>query len=116
MDTVSGRRVGRPFHPHYLKVISKLDYYTLYSAASIADFGKDHRFFSPQFETATPERLALERRRLRICLGRHSNNRRFPDEGDGWVTLRGQAPTPAWFGWRWQAAFGLEESGGKVQD
>jgi hypothetical protein len=37
-------------------------------------------------------------------MGRFSNNRDFPDEGDGMVTIRGQAPTPAWYGWRWLAA------------
>jgi len=40
--------------------------------------------------------------RIRISLGRLSNNHGFPDEGDGLVTLFGQSPTAGWYGWRWK--------------
>ena len=41
--------------------------------------------------------------RVRIALGRFSNNHGFPDNGDGLVTLFGQCPTVGWYGRRWKA-------------
>jgi len=92
------RPVGRPMK--YRSIIEKLEADLLYTPASIAAFAEEANLL----ESTDPNRLKLAKQRIRIALGRFSNNRQFPDEGDGMVTLRGQAPTPGWFGWRWQAA------------
>ncbi len=84
----------------YKKLIERLDEDELYTPASIAMFAVETDFLAAVDE----DDLRLERQRVRIAMGRFSNNHAFPDEGDGMVTLRGQAPTPGWFGWRWQAA------------
>ena len=84
----------------YRNIIVKLDPNTLYTPATIAIFAEEFGFL----DTSDFRRLRLAKQRIRIALGRFSNNRQFPDEGDGMVTIRGQAPTPGWFGWRWQEA------------
>lgn len=86
--------IGRP--RKYTPIINQLDPHTLYTPATIAKIAV--RLSQPLTE-------AQEKRtytRVRIAFGRFSNNHDFPDEGDGMVTIKGQAPCPAWFGWRWQ--------------
>lgn len=90
--------IGRP--SKYGHLIRQLDPQILYSPASIAQWARNNDYL--QGETDRKRRLQYQR--IRIALGRFSNNRKFPDEGDGMLTLRGQAPCPAWFGWRWQNA------------
>ncbi|MDJ0835088.1 MAG: hypothetical protein QNK37_01145 [Acidobacteriota bacterium] len=46
----------------------------------------------------------IERRRMRIAFIHFRKSRGFPDRGDGFLTIPGQAPFPGWFGWRWKAA------------
>jgi len=84
----------------YKKLIELLDEDELYTPAVIAAFAEETGFIQAD-DKAT---LRLERQRVRIAMGRFSNNHCFPDEGDGMITIRGQSPTPGWFGWRWQAA------------
>ncbi|CAM2009156.1 hypothetical protein [Acanthopleuribacter pedis] len=84
----------------YSIIIEQLDEDEIYTPATIADFAEQIGYI----DTSDPERYRLERQRVRIAMGRFSNNHRFPDEGDGFVTLRGQPPIPGWFGWRWKAA------------
>ena len=72
----------------------------LYTPATIASFAEEQGLITA--DNLTQRRL--EKQRMRISLGRFSNNHDFPDEGDGMVTIKGQAPTPGWFGWRWKAA------------
>lgn len=85
----------------YNKIIEALDENTLYTPASIADFALEEGFITDRTKEARKNR----RNRIRIALGRFSNNHQFPGSGDGMVTLEGQAPTPGWYGWRWQAAY-----------
>lgn len=92
------RPIGRPIK--YRKIIEKLEPDTLYTPATIAAFAEAQDLL----EETPQENHKLLKQRIRIALGRFSNNRHFPDEGDGMVTIRGQAPTPGWFGWRWQNA------------
>ncbi|CAM2009501.1 hypothetical protein [Acanthopleuribacter pedis] len=92
------RPTGRPMK--YAVIIEQLDEDDLYTPATIADFAEEIGFI----DSRDPERHRLERQRVRIAMGRFSNNHKFPDEGDGFVTLRGQPPIPAWFGWRWKNA------------
>lgn len=92
------RPTGRPMK--YSSIIELLDEDQVYTPALIADFAESHGLIPP----SNTEEGLLARRRVRIAMGRFSNNHRFPDEGDGFVTLRGQPPVPAWFGWRWKAA------------
>ena len=82
----------------YRKVIETLEEDDLYTPATIAAFAIEIGFLP------LGPNLRLDKQRVRIAMGRFSNNHHFPDEGDGMVTLRGQAPTPGWFGWRWKAA------------
>lgn len=84
----------------YKILIEMLDEDQIYTPATIAAFAEEKGFIQVQ-ESA---RRRLEKQRIRIALGRFSNNHEFPDQGDGMVTIRGQAPTPGWFGWRWKAA------------
>jgi len=87
---------GRPLKYDY--IVQNLAPDTLYSAAAIARFALENGLISE--ESQKEKRLSYQR--IRIALGRYSNNHHFPDEGDGSITLNGQSPTPAWFGWRWQ--------------
>lgn len=84
----------------YKKIIDQLDEDSIYTPGSIAIFAAKKELYASK----NSEDLKAERHRLRISLGRFSNNHKFPDHGDGTVTLPGQAPTPGWFGWRWMAA------------
>ena len=84
----------------YKPLLESLAEDELYTPASIAAHAQKTEFITSK----DPDQVRLEKQRIRIALGRFSNNHNFPDEGDGMVTLRGQAPTPGWFGWRWKAA------------
>ena len=78
----------------------------LYSPAAIVKFAEENGFLKSDPEKRNKRRL--EKQRIRIAMGRYSNNHEFPDEGDGYLKIPGQAPVPAWFGWRWKAS--LENS------
>lgn len=75
---------------------------TIYTPAAIAHFAIAHNYI---VET-DPEKRKRIYSRIRLSMGRFSNNHEFPDQGDGFVVLKGQAPTPGWYGWRWQQALG----------
>lgn len=92
------RSIGRPMK--YGVILEKLDPNALYTPATIAAFAEQVGLL----DRSDQKQRRLAKQRIRIALGRFSNNHNFPDEGDGMVTIRGQAPTPGWFGWRWQAA------------
>lgn len=92
------RAIGRPMKYHAL--VKALVDETVYTPSTIAAFALQSGFI----RESDPEACNLAKQRIRITLGRFSNNHHFPDGGDGRVTLRGQAPTPGWFGWRWKAA------------
>ena len=94
---MSQRSIGRPMK--YAQVLLKLDPDELYTPASIVHFAVEKGLL----EIVEDYRInRIIRQRMRIALGRFSNNHGFPDEGDGSVTIKGQSPTPGWFGWRWQ--------------
>lgn len=84
----------------YRRLIEALDDHELYTPAMIAAYACEQGLVDGT--DLVEQRKA--RQRIRIALGRFSNNHDFPDVGDGIVTLRGQAPTPAWYGWRWKSA------------
>ena len=94
------RRKGRPIK--YRFVITSLEPDSLYTPASIAQFAVEENLLPGN----TFREKKLNYQRIRITLGRLSNNRYFPDEGDGLVHLKGQPPYPGWFGWRWLEALG----------
>jgi len=89
-------RIGRPMR--YGEIIHALDDQTLYSPALIASLGVDIGLI----EGETVEEVKINRGRCRHALGRLVINHSFPDEGDGLVSVPGQAPTPGWFGWRFK--------------
>lgn len=94
-----GRRpIGRP--SKYGHILRKLADDDLYNSASVESFAVDKGFVKGE----DAEALRLARQRVRIAMGRWVNNKGFPDEGDGQVCIKGQAPTPGWFGWRWKAS------------
>ena len=93
-----GRPIGRPMK--YNILIEALDDDQLYTPATIVNFALANKLI----KATAPQDIRLERQRIRISLGRFSNNHQFPDEGDGMVKIKGQAPIPGWFGWRWKAA------------
>ena len=84
----------------YNNLIEMLQEDDLYTPATITALAEARGMVT---ET-DPDKRRLEKQRIRISLGRFSNNHEFPDEGDGMVRVKGQAPTPGWFGWRWRAA------------
>lgn len=84
----------------YRVIIKRLEEDDLYTPATIAAFSERIGII----KDIDPAQKRLTRQRIRIALGRFSNNHGFPDEGDGMVTIKGQSPTPGWFGWRWKAA------------
>ncbi len=102
MGKAMKRPIGRPMK--YRKILQRLENDDLYTPAAIARFAVEAGLVKESRNE--PKKLVLQR--IRIAMGRFSNNHDFPDEGDGMVTLRGQAPTPGWFGWRWKAPL-LEE-------
>lgn len=85
--------MGRP--KRYLSLIMELEQDLLYSPSMIA------RMAGPNIDL---------RRRVRITMARYATKHKFPDYGDGIVVVAGQAPTPGWYGWRWQETYG--ENGG----
>ena len=94
------KSVGRPLK--YKAILKALAANTIYTPASIAHFAAVQ-----QLLPGSAQKTAVMKTRVRIALGRLSNARAFPDEGDGQVFRPKQRPTPGWFGWRWQSA--LEE-------
>lgn len=86
--------IGRP--RKYARILNQLETDKLYTPATIAKIAID---LSQPLTEAQQKRTYT---RVRITLGRFSNTHDFPDEGDGMVTIKGQAPCPAWFGWRWR--------------
>lgn len=84
----------------YNDLIQALERGEIYTPATVAAFADKHGYV----EELDPDKRRNRLLRIRIAMGRLSNNRAFPDCGDGMVTIRGQAPTPGWFGWRWQQA------------
>ena len=90
--------VGRPMK--YNRILAGLKQAELYSAAKIALFAEEQGFISER----DPNEVRLAKQRIRLAMGRFRTNHQFPKEGDGLVYNEGQAPTPGWFGWRWQAA------------
>ncbi len=89
--------IGRPMK--YDRILTALDNEEIYSPAAIARFARDHGFLKGDEAT-----IRLDMQRIRIALGRLSNNRSFPDEGDGLVAVKGQKPIPGWYGSRWKRA------------
>ena len=94
-NLMATKPIGRPMK--YRKVIESLNDDDLHTPATIARHAMEAGLIS--LDHPDP---GLARLRIRIALGRFSNNRQFPDEGDGMVTVPGQSPTPGWFGWRWK--------------
>jgi len=91
----------------YSYIIERLNDNTLYSPSKIAWFAWESRLL-PNAEIG-----ALSRLRLRTTLGRMTVNKRrlFPIGGDGHILIRGQQPTPGWYGWRWKEAYGVRQEG-----
>lgn len=83
--------IGRPMK--YGAVILSLDDHDLYTPATIVRHALDR-------EMIKNDKLPIQR--LRITLSRYSQNHGFPKAGDGLVTIKGQAPTPGWWGHRWK--------------
>lgn len=90
-------KVGRPLK--YVRLLSALDDSELYSPASIAHFGEEHGILPTNLPK--PE-LVQQRVRIRHTLARYKSNHHFPKQGDGFVFLEGQSPTPGWYGSRWK--------------
>lgn len=77
----------------YDDLLIQLEDEVLYSAGAIIRFAQDSDF-------AQGQQALL---RIRISLNTRATRYSFPELGDGWVRLRGQGPTPGWFGWRWKS-------------
>ena len=89
---------GRPLKYAYL--LKTLEQDSLYKPSTIAvtlDVGH-----------LPKDEQVKARRRARLCLGRMAKSRDFPPFGDGILNLPGQAPAPAWYGWRWQRLTEIE--------
>jgi hypothetical protein len=84
----------------YKYILYELDEHTAYTPATIATFAEENCLLRSRGKEA----LRKEKTRLRVAMGRFSNNHEFPDEGDSIVFVKGKAPCPGWFGWRWREA------------
>ena len=95
------RSHGRP--QKYRAILRALEAQTLYTPASVAIFAKENQMLERYRKDDESDNLLMQR--IRITMGRMTNNHAefFPDEGDGVVTLPGQAPCPGWLGWRWHS-------------
>ena len=91
---------GKP--TKYKDLLLSLEDDDIYTPSTIATLAKHCGMFKPEKED--PRARRLEHHRIRITMGRFSNNNNFPNDGDGQVTVKGQPPIPGWFGWRWKAA------------
>ena len=93
-----GSPFGRPIK--YKDLLNQLNQNSLFSSAGIARFGIEVGYY----EGLTVDKRKKKMRQIYLALGRLAKSRNFPVFGDGIIRLDGQAPTPAWFGWRWQNA------------
>ncbi len=84
----------------YDNLIKALEDNKIYTPSTIASFADENDWV----DVLDPEDRRLELQRIRIAMGRFSNSHGFPDNGDGMITVRGQPPTPGWYGWRWKSA------------
>ena len=91
---------GRP--QKYSSLLMALPDDEVHTPASIVNYAEKH-LLEPFRAGQSKDDRRLIRQRIRITLGRLSNNHNFPDEGDGLVTLKRQSPTPGWFGERWRS-------------
>ena len=100
MAESSDRPQGRPMK--YRDLLLSLEDDDIYTPSTIATLAKNRGMFESAWDD--PKGIRLEHQRIRITMGRFSNNNNFPDKGDGQVVVPGQPPIPGWFGWRWKAA------------
>ncbi len=91
---------GRAMNVGNALVIARLKAEEIYSPASITYFAK----LNGMLQATTEAAMRMEMQRMRVTLGRFSNNHAFPDQGDGMVKLPGQGLVPGWCGWRWKEA------------
>ena len=91
-------KVGRPLK--YVNLLSALEDGVVYSPASIAHFGEANGLIPTNLPK---DKLIQQRVRIRHTLARYKTNHEFPKQGDGFVYLEGQSPTPGWYGSRWKA-------------
>lgn len=86
----------------YSELILALDDKEVYTAHSIAEFALEVGFIqSPSMEQQKLEKLRI---RLSMTQMRQRKEDIFPLAGDELRSSRGQAPLPAWYGWRWKKA------------
>ena len=79
---------GRPMK--YKKLLRALRDYVVYTPSTIATLAEDCGMFKSLPDDI--KGLRLEHQRIRITMGRFSNNNNFPDEGDGHVVERTSLP------------------------
>ncbi len=90
---------GRPLkYVCYLKLLNEED---VYSAGSVVQLGFAHGLVEPGLSREAKKNYQIK---VRHALSHLTVRHGFPNEGDGWVRLKGQPPTVAWYGARWQAA------------
>ena len=103
----AGGPIGRPMK--YKDLIEMLDDDQLYSPGAIASFAMTSGYLSE----SDPNRVKVEKRRIRISLVQFVRNHGFPPKGDGLIKVKGQALTVGYFGSRWKKAVrpptGLEQ-------
>ena len=88
----------------YLDFISILDDNKVYTPASIVANGFSEGLVP---NGLSDDEVAKRRVMIRHTLARFSSNHQFCPEGDGLVTITGQAPMRGWFGFRWKEAAGI---------
>ena len=88
--------IGRPLK--YKELIYDLDDDIIYSPARIANHAQESGYIL----SLDHDVIRLQKQRIRIALARLSSYRGFPENGDGLVTLPGQATTVGWLGSRWK--------------
>ncbi len=91
------KSIGRPMK--YRAFLEILDDATIYTPTTILRLGESRGLLEPSND---PEELKKQRIRVRHALARYSSNHFFPNRGDGFVCMKGQAPIRGWTGERWK--------------
>lgn len=89
------KKIGRPIK--YARLFELLEPRVVYSASGIVSYAR----FIGYIPNDHPKRKTLERN-IRSSCGYLIKRHHFPPVGDGMVIIKGQRPTPGWYGWRWQ--------------
>lgn len=87
-------------HQGLLTLLTALPDNELFSPSTIVSFAVETSLLPKEAGVGQ----GLSKQRLRVSLTRLMHNQNFPNQGDGNITINGQAPFSGWFGKHWKKA------------